>query len=43
MLSGLHKVSSIYCGVCNNDRAIGWKYVHFVLNIDKSLLTRTKI
>ena len=30
MLSGLHRVSSIYCGVCDNDRAIGWKYVRFL-------------
>lgn len=29
MLSGLHRVTSIFCGVCDNDRAIGWKYVNF--------------
>ena len=29
MLSGLHRVTSIFCGVCDNDRAIGWRYVYY--------------
>jgi hypothetical protein len=27
MLSGLHRVRGIFCGVCDNETAIGWKYV----------------
>lgn len=32
MLSGLHTVSPIFCSVCNNTKAIGWKYVNYLLN-----------
>ncbi len=38
MLSGLHTVCSVYCNVCDNDKAIGWKYV-----IYKSLNFRLKL
>ena len=29
MLSGLHTIRPIFCSVCNNAKAIGWKYVKY--------------